>query len=248
MKEYVIHSLDDLLKTIADFNDEHGHYSWFRGQKDCAWHLQPSIKRPPFNADKYEQYMATNFYTETCIRMKDHPSHDDMSAWLCLMQHYGLPTRLLDWSESPLVALYFAVQPEGENDKSNNVDAALWLMDPLDLNINQGYGEYIPPMDYRTVSEMLIPVFNDKLPSNDRIIACSSVENDLRMYVQQSVFTIHGTNTPLDVIYCQYNILRKLIIPFDAKSLIRLQLRMLGFKLSTIFPDVEHVALEIKDN
>jgi len=247
LKEYTIHSLDDMLDAIAGFNSDHGHYSWFRGQKDFSWSLQPSVMRAPYNKNKVEQYMATLFYTDACTRMKDHPMHDDMSGWLCLMQHYGLPTRILDWSKSPLVALYFAVQTHGENDPYNEKDAALWLIDPMDLNTDQGYGEYIPPMDYRSVADMLIPVFNDKVPSNGKIIACCSVENDLRMYVQQSTFTIHGTNEPLNGIYCESDIVRKFIIPSEIKPHLRLQLKMLGFHLNTIFPDIEHVASEIKN-
>lgn len=246
MKEITIHSLDEMLAAIADFNDEHKNYSWFRGQKDSSWQLLPSVMRAPYNECRVEQYMATLFYTDACTRMKDHPSHDDMSGWLCLMQHYGLPTRILDWSKSPLVALYFAVLSNGENDPYNDIDAGLWLIDPLDLNTDQGYGRYIPPMNYRSVSDMLIPVFNDKVPSNGKIIACSSVENDLRMYVQQSTFTIHGTDEPLNQVYGASNVVRKLIIPADRKPPLRFQLKMLGFHLNTIFPDIEHVAAEIK--
>ena len=247
MQEYTVHSFDDMLGAIAAFNSAHGHYAWFRGQKDYTWSLKPSVKRPPYHQNKVEQYMATSFYTEACTRMKDHPSHDDMSGWLCLMQHYGLPTRILDWSKSPLVALYFAVHTAGDDDPCNEIDAGLWLMDPMNLNMDQGYGEYIPPMDYRSVADMLVPAFNDKAPSNGKIIACCSVENDLRMYVQQSAFTIHGSDEPLNILCGHTDIVRKLIIPCDLKPQLRLQLKTLGFHLNTIFPDIEHVASEIKN-
>jgi len=50
--------------------------------------------------------------------------------WIFLMQHYRAPTRLLDWSESPLVALYFALVDKLQEDS----DGALWCMDPIALN------------------------------------------------------------------------------------------------------------------
>jgi hypothetical protein len=57
------------------------------------------------------------------------PDPDDYFGWLFLAQHYGLPTRLLDWSESPLVALYFAVT-EGHEDH----DGCVWALWPGGLN------------------------------------------------------------------------------------------------------------------
>lgn len=198
-------------------------------------------KRPPFNKPKHEQYMATNFRIEASRRIKEVPK--DQAGWICLMQHYGLPTRLLDWSESPLVALYFAVS----NERYSQVDAALWLLDPLALNKQQKYGEYLPPMNYGSVLERIEPAFKDGVASADEVIACCPVENDLRMYVQQSMVTIHGSNTPLEELVSD-NILAKLIIPAGAKPKLRWELNVLGFKLSTIFPDTEHISSEIKQD
>ena len=237
-----IYSINDLLEQTSQFVNRHGHKAWFRGQLDFTWNLLPGVKRVPYNEPKHEQYMATNFYIEACKRMKATPK--DQAGWICLMQHYGLPTRLLDLSESPLVALYFAVT----DDEYDNVDAALWLLDPIALNENQGYGNYLPPMDYHSVLEHIEPAFKDYLGSPDKILACCSVENDLRMYVQQSTFTIHGSDMPLESIVSGGDILTKFVIPKKEKSRLRWDLDILGFRLSTIFPDIEHISYEIKHN
>ena len=67
-----------------------------------------------------------------------------------------------------------------------------------------GYGEYVPPISYDSLSGDLEGAFsnhnNDDNKSQNRIIACHGVGSDLRMYVQQSDFTIHSTSEHLDKI------------------------------------------------
>ena len=62
------------------------------------------------------------------------PETDDMLGWLCVMQHYRAPTRLLEWRENLLVALYFAVS----SDLSE--DGEVWAMFPTPLNKSVGAG------------------------------------------------------------------------------------------------------------
>ncbi len=56
-----------------------------------------------------------------------------MWEWISLAQHYRVPTRLLDWSENPLVALYFAVEVD-EDSNGAQVDGRVWALNPLQLN------------------------------------------------------------------------------------------------------------------
>lgn len=154
------------------------------------WKLIPSVKRSPYDKEQYEQCLTTDFYIETKRRRINTPNNK--SGWLSLMQHYGLQTRLLDWSGSPSVALYFAT----ENYKYSQTDGALWVLNPELLNELQGYKKYLFPMDYNTPLEFLEEAFYPT-KAKDKIIACCNVEYDLRMYVQQANFTIHDSNIPL---------------------------------------------------
>ena len=156
-------------------------------------------------------------------------------------------TRLLDWSESPLVALYFALS--SQEDK----DAAVWALNPMKLNKKVEYGAYVPPINYKSLEGDLEGAFSDKgdesIKLPQRIVACHGVGNDLRMYVQQSDFTIHSSAEKLNRILavddtCDY--FYKIRIPKDFCKILLNQLDALGFHESTIYPDMEHIAREQK--
>ena len=94
-------------------------------------------------------------------------------------------------------------------------------------------------MNYGGVNEYLEGAFDDKRPHSEKIIACHGIGSDLRMYVQQSNFTIHDTQRRLG---CNY--LYKIRIPAQIKREFVKKLNVLGIHDSTVYPDMEHVAKE----
>lgn len=241
MKEYLVRDWNDYIDIICDISYGLGKCMWYRGQEVSNWDLLPAVKRQPYCKPGNEQYLATDFYIETKRRRKDVPQNQ--SGWLSLMQHYGLPTRLLDWSSSPLVALYFATCNRKMHTQE---DAAVWILDPEMLNEVQGYKKYIFPMDYTSIEELVEGAFKPVQETN-KILACCNVECDLRMYVQQANFTIHDSNIPLNLMDSEDLFLSKMIIPSKMKEGLALQLNVLGFSERTIFPDIEHIAHELRE-
>lgn len=102
---------------------------WFRGEDKSypLGNLIPGVFRIVDGKVYDEVSMFNVFRLRAGDYRKDNPTTLD---WLCLMQHYGLPTRLIDWTESPLVALYFAVRDKANHDE----DGFIYALDARRLN------------------------------------------------------------------------------------------------------------------
>ena len=100
------------LKTFETVLDEiHGLFRgvvpYWRGHADWEWALRAEVFR---NTAYKETSLLRYFMAHGESRIQRPPASSDHLGWLMLARHFGLPTRLLDWSQSPLVALWFAVQ------------------------------------------------------------------------------------------------------------------------------------------
>jgi hypothetical protein len=94
----------------------------FRGQpEDCT--LLPRIARdlPPRRVERIEHQMLQDFLARSIPYLNLPPKEDELWDWLAIAQHYGMATRLLDWTENPLAALWFAVRTPTEGKSSGVV-------------------------------------------------------------------------------------------------------------------------------
>lgn len=233
-----IHEALDAAKTAAaKFNS----LIWWRGHAAILnWRLVPSVYRSEqANRSRYEQNLVSRFVAQAGSRRADLPELGKWDQWLVLMQHYGLPTRLLDWSASVLIAIYFAV-----NDHHDK-DGRLWAFSPHKLNERQsGIMANFTPGNPQ-VRGLFYPPFNQSAPNPDKIAAFLPTEVDTRMLLQQSGFTVHGSSLPLENLEYHDDILIRWDIPSLAKATLRSELAALGFNDSTLFPDLAHLAKHI---
>jgi len=191
-----------------------------------------------------ESFITNDFYIFVNQIEDNLPDKSNYAAWMALMQHYGLPTRILDWSSSPLIACYFALERnrEGEN------DSCIWALIPRKINRQEGFDECVYPLDAYSVQQMLVPAFKPNFEIEhkfrDKIIACHSVQKNLRMYSQQSVFTVHNSRKKLEDI-CDSETLYKFVIPQQYKQEIFENICILGISTRFIYPDMEHISKDI---
>ncbi|QSA96923.1 FRG domain-containing protein [Methylococcus sp. EFPC2] len=112
IEEIFIESPNDLMFKL---NDLPNHFI-YRGHSNAGWKLESALERvigdkwSSENARKFEDYSYRSFRSKYHIYAKSEHVPTSKLSWLSVMQHYGIPTRLLDFTESPYVALYFALE------------------------------------------------------------------------------------------------------------------------------------------
>ena len=123
-----ISSVSDLIANLrSDTNPDET--TWFRGHSDLAWTLEPSLNRAGY-ADAFESSIRLyKKFVQNSVKLIANPPTEEYE-WMFYMQHYGIPTNLMDWSESPLVGLYFAVEDQLHHAK----DGSLYLLEPNTFN------------------------------------------------------------------------------------------------------------------
>jgi hypothetical protein len=171
------------------------------------------------------------------------PPQDDWD-WYFLMQHSGASTRLLDWTEGALIALYFAVR---DNDVST--DAAVWVLDPWWLNeLAVGEAEVITPSRATGIAETdamryrrWLPERFEKVQLPDLPVAVYPSYSVPRIGMQRSCFTVHGRDSQAfeKIAARPGSRLSKVMIPSTSVIEVRKQLALSGIDELTIYPDVD---------
>lgn len=116
-----------------------GQSFYFRGQADADWTLKPKIVRILGGLSE-EKALVYEFETLKYFRERAHQyipllsfPLNNIPEWLALMQHHSAPTRLLDWTSSIFVALYFAASESAYDPKGNEKNGAIWFFKTASL-------------------------------------------------------------------------------------------------------------------
>ena len=213
---------------------------WFRGQSHKDWTLVPSLFR-------HARGMAGEAAMIKLFKQQSRPHLREMPAseweWLFLMQHHRLPTRLLDWTQSPLVGLYFALFDKENRHAAD--DAALWFLDPVALTRQAGHRRLFErELLAFDVDEALTPYLPNEINPNAPAypVAAIGPRNSARMVAQAGTFTItHAEPSPIEEVGDALHVWR-MIIPSSEKPKLRNELDLLGVTEDLMFPDLDRVA------
>ncbi len=249
---YEIGSIQDVVEVGTGVRQ-----CWFRGHAECFDTLLPTIFRDPYHfagRPNIEFWAGERFRLRARAFTDTVPTWDDHVSWLLLMQHYGVPTKLLDWTENVLVALYFAVKDPCDK------PGEIWCMRPSVLNWHGDWNICSPddpPIRYlaaksfleeKELPGLMATVGLEKIPSTP--LAFIPPFDFPRMRAQLSRFTIHPSRDATSLIEFllrkEENLVRYMV-PAQLKTKLRVDLNSLGISHEMLYHNLDSLALTIKE-
>jgi len=237
---------------------------WFRGEPDAAARtsLQPRLyrERGKLKDILYEEReLRLEFWRRGVQLIAEQRPADKWERYF-LMQHYGVPSRLLDWSDGSLVALYFAVC-EDKNDRTDAQQAAVYILDPRWLSErafeqwptrakDRPHGVALP--DWDEAKEYLPEELDNKRLGPELPLCIDPTHVARRVAAQRSRFVVFGRKRDGLRTLCgdgrdKTTGLACIRIRRSSARSIRRELAMAGISESTIFPHLEGLGRELHD-
>jgi hypothetical protein len=256
--EIRVHTLGELLDQVTPRRPDsrtgrRRDTGIYRGTSDAGRPLYTSLDRlggsePAHTKVELEEHILRNFVRYSRPYLPAQPGSD----WELLVtaQHHGVPTRLLDWTYSPLVATFFATR-----DERSREDRAIWRLDWQRVHRAFGFPELA----------MLTDDLEAQLGGEERLTPWRLFERadgphfacmleppsiDARIVAQAAVFTLcSSTREPFDAFLERHDLadaLTKLVIPRDEVDRFRDQLDLASVDERRLFPDLDGVAAALR--
>jgi hypothetical protein len=240
-----IGSVTEFLERIRLLTREstHGYFTLFRGQEDTSWPLLPGIARSPAFGDADictdpDNSSDRSKERRILIVFRDHaPSYLPQWVWtgskeyvrwkqITVAQHYRLPTRLLDWTANPLVALFFAIEK------------ATSLADP---GIAYFVGRETTSVESLARRNEKPPIYEGRIDGQQGELSfVRPPDIDHRITAQSSFFSVSATpRVPL----CPDGVV---LVKAVAREEIRTELSIMGINRKNLFPGLEGLADHLK--
>jgi hypothetical protein len=257
------HSVPSLVKfveLIEQFQKAASGPLWFRGVGNANYHLEPSLFRLPpprtvAGMASVESQLMAMFKQRSVI----YGTRALVGEWehLFFMQHHGVPTRLLDWSENPFIAFFFAVMSARKEKVGKTYDftndAGVWILDPIAWNRRA--------LSHNSYSGGILSVSDDDLKGNEyrpnyvgmnnHPVCMFGIHNSQRIVNQRGVFSVFGQSLiameeTYDTASFPVDSLRKIELPKKQLDDFRSSIVACGITDSVVYPDLGGLATEIK--
>jgi len=221
----------------------------YRGLADVEYDLKTSLIRLGGNYRRLEAVLLRNFRK---YAHRDASPGDSLWNWLALAQHHGLPTRLLDWSYSPFVALHFATIELEKYD----CDGLIWCVDYIKVI------QWLPPVLRELLQQEMALAFNvdmlsgiassfqelDSLSSDPFVVFFEPPSLDERIINQAALFSMMSSPTTVfeEWLSDKPELYRRIIIPAGLKWEVRDKLDQIMVNERTLFPGLDGLGSYLK--
>ncbi len=273
----------EYAEIVEDLSKQTKTNLWFRGQPNAEFVLTPRVLRKlrritdvfgrqirPGQVITAKGGEVTGLCPERMLdafKRKAKPfmkyTPENNLEWMFIAQHHGLPTRLLDWTTNPLIALFFAAL-EAETASGGGAASCRAFMEECDLRedgfaifaidpdkINMAAISIDEPLDLTRYDSIMASYLD---PMSYEIEAYSPIcilapHIATRIRAQSGVFTLHGSNVfPIEDYAGFRPNITKIFIPNTATQDIRNSLRNMGVTRSFAYPSLDSVAIDVADD
>jgi hypothetical protein len=234
----------------------------YRGQSSSNWELSSSIERSNLqsgveNPHSLENQVIEEFQRVVCHYLPAHLIPTNKTEWLALIQHYGTPTRLIDFTKSPYIAAYFAF----ENEVNNDDNVAIWVVDKTmvyqkayyflsnKFSSKDIFADELSSSLY-TFSSRIFELIFDK-PNLDCIVPLEAFSKNERYYFQQSIFLTQCNPEKRFQDQLEFlgeslsQAIMKIILPFSLRNEVLRDLNKMNIKRANLFPGLDGFAKTI---
>lgn len=261
MTEYKIDSFDSFNARINELYQKG--YTFFRGDK-VQNNDEENLLLTSFDKKKNGDYifqgkdcdnMINDFMSVSLSKMTYIPTN--YFEKMLMAQHYGVPTRLQDWSESPLVSLFFSTS--GSKNMKSDDYCIIWCLNPMKLNsmtkrvVSESTNEtYIPNISLDAKEDSSLGYINDYYGLSPKAevglypIAIRTYKINPRIEAQKGVFLIYprARKSLLEFEHVE-DFLIKLIISKEVAEELEKILGMYKINNYQMFPEISSIAKDV---
>ncbi len=250
---FYVESLEEFVSRVRTLREQWDEEElWFRGVRSSRRPLRPSLYRPPLPtteraARRKEDEARIEFSRRGHALVSEREPQTDFD-WYILMRHNEVPTRLLDWTEGSLAALYFAVRPRDPTRPIRKENASVWVLDPQWLN-----DEAISKIQFLLPSDAAVKKYLPKPRARKGMglppVAILPPYLLRQMLTQRSVFTIQGAPNGFDKIAARRGRTRltKIVVRHSGFDEILDDLASSGISEATLFPTLGGLGKEVTE-